>query len=118
MGGIGGQRPLQRVGHPGTDLAAALSRRATHASNQTARQLHGKHRLFLRDAHGRRVRLREPDISMRLALRDPVRPREPPCRLRWRQCLLQESQGLVHAPGVLGSGGSVQTDSRVIPFVS
>jgi hypothetical protein len=39
-----------------------------------------------------------------------VRLREPPRRLRRRQCLLQKSQGLVHAPGVLGSGGSVQTD--------
>ena len=111
MGGIGGQSPLQRLGDPSADLAAALSCRAAHASDQTAGQLHGKHRLFFRDAHRRNALLRELDISMCLAGGEVVRPCEPPRRLRRRQCLLQESQGLVHAPRVLGSGGSVQTDA-------
>ena len=67
MGGIGGQSPLQRFGNPRTDLAASLSCRPAHSADQTAGQLHGKHRLFLRDAHRRSALFREQDITVRLA---------------------------------------------------
>lgn len=41
---------------------------------------------------------------------DVVRASEPPHHLCRRQFLLQESQGLVHAPRVLGRRSSVQSD--------
>jgi hypothetical protein len=109
---------FQSPGHPLADRAVLAASLASDPMNQALGQLDGEDPFDFRDSQRGGLLLGGLYITRRLAGRNAELSGQTRDDLGPRLFSVQQLNGLVHAPGVLGYGRTAQYDTYVIPYTS
>jgi hypothetical protein len=118
MANLGLELTFQRLGNPLAERASLSASLNPHASGQALRQFDAEDLFGFRDRQRAGLLLGGRYVAGRLARGNAKLDRQRGDSFRPGLLLVQKLDSLVHAPVILGCGGSTQDDTSILPYTS